>query len=126
MLTDDTVPERGFVSHHFGQFNMLPGPDFHPEIGGDLWPEIFPSDEIAVGDIERLIGAAAIGCHPHQSSRKQSRVRALIESVVVLLCARVSKGHSKRLGDGGVDGKNHHEVHRIARRESANRMWASR
>ena len=73
---------------------MLPGSDFHPEIEGDLWPEILPSDEIAVGEIERLIGAAAIGRHPDQSSREQRTVRALIESVVVLLCARVSKGHS--------------------------------
>jgi hypothetical protein len=63
--------------HHFGKLDMLSGPDFHPEIRGDLRPEIFPAD----GSLTQRLSVAI-------------QTRALESNVVLTIFAAIRRASS--------------------------------
>ena len=48
-------------------------PDLHVERARDDRPDVFPGENVAVGDVERLVGAAVSACPAQAMARASSR-----------------------------------------------------
>src|SRR5713226_2382944 len=79
VLFDDFFPDRPLVRHGPRKVDVSWRSQLHPEEVGELWPQVLPPDEITVGDVESLIGAFRIGCHPLDGLCQKSGVRTLVK-----------------------------------------------
>src|SRR5258708_1227223 len=79
VVFDDFLPDRPLVRHGPRKVDVSWRSQLHPEETSKFGPQILPPDQIAVGDVERLVGAFRIGCHPRVGLCQQSSVRTLVE-----------------------------------------------
>src|SRR5437868_1249916 len=55
---DHAVPQRFLVGHHEAELQWHGLGDFHVEEAGDPRPHVVPAEEIAIVDVESLVGGA--------------------------------------------------------------------
>jgi hypothetical protein len=77
VLNDDLVPDTRLVAHRRLQPERQRCGDLELEIVGELGPHLAPAEQVAVVDVERLIGRAGVGRGPDGGPGEQSRVSHL-------------------------------------------------
>src|SRR5258708_3634548 len=122
VLFDDFFPDRPLVRHGPRKVDVSWRSQLHPEEVGELWPQVLPPDEITVCDVESLVRAFRIGCHPLDGLCQKSGVRTLIERGIRAWLARKAERQPQCLADVRIDGNREGEVHRSSRGETADRV----
>src|SRR5467141_3403078 len=122
VLFDDCFPDRPLVGHGPRKADVSWRSQLHPEEMGELGPQVLPPNEITVGDVESLVRAFRIGRHPLDGLCQKSGVRTLVERGICAWLARKAERQPQRLADVRIDSDRQSQVHRSARRESADRV----
>ena len=70
----DPVPHRLLALHHRRETQRADASAGHVERGGDARPQAAPPEQVAVGDVERLVRTCRLGGHPcHRPGQKLDR-----------------------------------------------------
>ena len=119
ILPAKLFPEGCFVGHEFGEGKGLDLPNGHFEELSNFAPDIFPTEEISVGDVENLVRGLFLGRAPDHRTRQMAAVANLVNCLPCPGFSRKSQGQSKFFGNQGIDGQAGGEVHRGVDRKSA-------
>ena len=126
MRGDHPVPQRLLVRHRLGQRHAQRRADRYVEQAGEAWPHVVPPEQVAVGDVERLVRAPGVGRGPDRGAGQQAGVGHLQQRVVGAGRPGEPQWHAQLLADRGVDGDHQHQVHRVAQRRAAHHRRAQR
>jgi hypothetical protein len=126
MAFNDAIPYRTLVGHGSCEVDVSRRRQLHVEELGELWPQVLPPNEIAIGDVESLVGAFQIGRHPLDSLRQESGIRTLVECGIGFGLARKAERQPQCLANVRIDGDRQRQVHRSTRREAADGVRAAR
>ena len=99
MLFAKLFPEGGFVGHEFREGKGLNLPNGHFEELSNFAPDMFPTEEISVGDIENLIRSLFLGRAPDHCTRQMPAVANLVNCLPCPGFSGKSQGQSKLFGN---------------------------
>ena len=112
MLPAKLFPEGCFVGHEFGEGDGLDLPNGHFEKLSNFAPDIFPTEEISVGDVENLVRGLFLRRAPDHRSRQMPAVANLVNCLPCSEFSGKPQGQSKFFGNQGIDRQAGGEVHR--------------
>src|ERR1035437_5752865 len=113
------APKRRLVRHVCRQACGANVAGRHVESGGELRPQIFPAEIIAVGDVERFEAAARLGRRPQRGVGEVLRRGDLIDRGISAGLARKMQRPARLLADRGVHRDGRRQTHRGAWRKAA-------